>query len=157
MAQVQASIQILLDFHMDGTAKLAAMTPLARQAFLDKCASDLHKGDIARFLALCQGPTFRPILTLEAGTSHPSLFDINKALVDAVCLYNEQGFGFKFDIDFEATAQTGVNVPPYTCVQWVWVDGQWVRKYNYDLAIAAGTPHKGGGLTAAYRVALSYA
>lgn len=185
MGEVQAQIHILVDYHSlhdGGTEKLAALTPALREDFLRRCTGEVYGSKLAQFLLLTQSSAFRPKLTYEAGTKQPSLLDINKALVAAVVSYNELGFPLKFGTDFEAGATTTTattttahaghggkkasggaslmsgqaGVPPYACVQWVWIDGEWVRKYNYDALVVSGTVHTEGDLQAAYRVALSY-
>ncbi len=159
MGNLQAQIQILVDFHSHdgGTAKLAALTPIARQAFLRASSDALHGGRLGDFLLLGQGSAFRPVLTHEAGTLQPSLLHINNALVEAVVAYNEMNFGLRFDTDFAANeGAQDTAIPPLVCVQWVWVNGEWVKKFNYDLHVIDGTPPSSGNLQAAYRVALSY-
>jgi hypothetical protein len=158
MSQVQASIHLLSDFHDHdgGTARLAALPPAQRQQFLQACADELHGGRIADFLALQQSSAFRPILTHQTGT-HPSMLAMNEALVAAVVAYNEEAFPLRFDTNFAAAPKSAdVAIPPYTCVQWVWVNGQLVVKYNYNLLVVHGSPPTASGLRGAYRVMLAY-
>jgi hypothetical protein len=152
---VQASVQLLVDFHNhDGdTKELAALTDADRKAFLEKCTADLQGGDVAKFLSLCNSGVFKPALALSA-TGEPTLAAIHAALVAAVAAYNAGGFGMLFDIVGATEA-----LPDYACVQWVWINGEWVRRYNYDLtpsALNTKAPHTLGGLTASYRVTLGY-
>jgi hypothetical protein len=160
MNQVQASIQLLVDYHVHdgGTAMLAAMTDAERKAFLEKCTADLQGGDVAKFLSLCSSGAFKPLIDLDPVTGEPTLAVIHAALAAAVAAYNVSGFGLQFAISDPHASGSATAVPNYACVQWVWINGEWVKRYNYDLTVttAGATLHTSGGLTASYRVTLGY-
>ena len=160
MGQLQAAIQLLVDFHSHdlGTSKLAALTAVQREVFLRSCAEALYAGKEMEFLHLCQSSVFRPILAHETGTLQPSLSEIHAKLQDAIVTYNESGFGYKFDPDFGAGGMqmAGGATPDFVCVQWVLVNGEWVKKFNYDLVVIDGMAPSAGDLVGAYRAQLSY-
>lgn len=160
MNQVQASIQLLVDYHAhDGeTQKLAAMTDAARKAFLETCTTALYGSRIADFLLLCSSAAFKPLIDLDPVTGEPTLAVIHAALATAVDAYNAGGFGLQFAITDPHGSGSASAIPNYACVQWVWINGEWVKRYNYDLTVttAGATLHTSGGLTASYRVTLGY-
>jgi hypothetical protein len=160
MGQVQATIQILVDFHdhHGDTAKLLALSDVDRATFLSACADEVHAGRLADFLLLTQEPVFRPVLTHAAGTRHPSPAALAGAIEDAIEVYNERNFGYRFG--FDAAGSQSIAVPP-ACVQWVWINGEWVKKVNFDLHVVSGNPPTAstrlGVLKASYRVSIMYA
>lgn len=165
MSQVQAEICLLVDFHLHngGTIKWNALSKTDRQEFSKDCANFLHGERIGAYLALMSSDKFRPILPFETGTRHPSPTTIHDALVTAVKAYNDGGFPVKFSPEFQAEHDAGhapattVAVPPPACVQYVWINGVLVAKYNYDLRATSGVlPKAPNGLVANYRIALSY-
>jgi len=163
MPFVQTSIHLLVDFHIhdDGTVKLGALDPVTRSTFLVRCGDALYGTRPADFVELHASTTFRPFLALEAATNLPSSSDVHQALFNAVVHYNEAAFGLTFDPDFGSAMggmQSGAALPPYACVQKVWVVDHWETRYNYDLAPLADVPSQvlpdGRTLKAGYRVAL---
>lgn len=162
MGQVQAEIRFLVDFHHHngGTAKLAALSNAERQTFVDDCAEQLHGKKLVEYIELGQSDTFRPFLTFEFGTHHPSEAMIHAALVTAVEEYNLRAFPLKFSPELMPEGHehdATVATPPYSCVQYIWVNGVLVARYNYDLKVIGGTaPKAPNGLVGSYRIALSY-
>lgn len=174
MNSVQASIELIVDFHVHDTSKLAALTASQRQSFIAASAGALHGGQLLPFIELLQSDACNPWLTCEGDTRHPGFDVIRDAIVYAVDEYNKRKFGLAFDSgklkkkieeillalapeDARTLAAARVADPkPYSCIRWVWRKGEWVAIYNFDLVLTGGRAPTYAGLTAQYHVALSY-
>jgi hypothetical protein len=166
VSTVQAKVHLRVDFHPhngQGTQKLADLTPTERQSFLHSCDLALYDAKRDEFLLLQFTPEFNPVLTIEAGTKHPSFADIRASLQAAVSRYNAAELGMTFDEGLPGEAMGGqqmtamtVALPPYSCVQYVWIDGKRVAIYNYDLVVLSNNAPTVGDLTASYRISLEY-
>ena len=153
MSEVRATIQLLVDFHghLKETDKLQALSAATRKTFLKTCAQALHGLDISRFITLTNGPEFNPLLTLDA-TGHPTPAEITTKLQDALDAYNGADFPLQLKIDAGMMQEAGA----FTCVRWVWQNGQWVAIYNYSLMAENVDEPKQGELQARYHVSLTY-
>jgi hypothetical protein len=172
VSTVQAKIHLKVDFHphnANATLKLAALSPTERQSFLHACDDALYDSKRDEFLLLQFTSEFRPVLELVPNTKHPSFEDIRVSLQAAVARYNAAELGMTFDEELPAevmpmtmskmstmSAMSSTAIPPYSCVQYVWIDGHRVAIYNYDLVVLTNNAPTIGDLTASYRVALEY-
>jgi len=154
MTQVQANVQLMVDFHgmRNETGPLQNLTSATRKGFLRACALALHGQRFAEFTGMTQSSEFNPILTLDA-TGHPSFEEVRDNIVAAVGYYNS----LEFPLTFRTDTLEMPAAPPYSCVRWVWLNGQWVAIYNYDLmATDPALVPRSGQLTARFHVALTY-
>ena len=154
MSQLQASIQFLVDYHGSDTGTLEDLDPLRREDFLTRASTALYTTKLGEFVMLMQSADFRPKLSYEGATKLPSYLEVNQKIVEAIKAYNNGNFPLGFN--FEALEEKNGALPDYDCIQWVWINGEWVKRYNYDLVVSRGNLETEGNLEAKYRITLSH-